>query len=89
MDAATTVVQRKDTEGERVFKPMQDKRREGGFSPGGEDVATTQNRRTRPEPKPERRPGLEEALSKPGGQPEEGDWEERRSEQTSHFLGRA
>ncbi|KAJ1154376.1 hypothetical protein NDU88_007128 [Pleurodeles waltl] len=44
---------------------------------------------TRPEPKPGGRGSPEEEPSKPGAQPEEGDWEERRSEQTCHALGRA
>ncbi|KAJ1202139.1 hypothetical protein NDU88_005940 [Pleurodeles waltl] len=72
--AATTAVRRKNAEAEKVFKPVRE-----GFSPEGEDVAMTQNRTTRPESKPGRQRSPEEASSKPEAQPEEGDWEERRS----------
>ncbi|KAJ1216002.1 hypothetical protein NDU88_003608 [Pleurodeles waltl] len=89
MDAATTAVRRKDAKEERVFKPMQNERRGGGFSLGGEDVAATQNRRTRLESKPGRKREPEEVLSKSRVQTEEGDWEERRSKQTGHAHGRA
>ncbi|KAJ1110881.1 hypothetical protein NDU88_008227 [Pleurodeles waltl] len=88
MGAATNDGRKKDAEAEGFFKPERDERQGKWFSPGGEDVAVTDSRTDRPERKSGRRRHQGEAPSNPRVKPEEGVWEERRSKQTGHVLGR-
>ncbi|KAJ1216001.1 hypothetical protein NDU88_003607 [Pleurodeles waltl] len=89
MDATMTAVRRKDAEEERVSKTH------AGRATGRRIFS--QSRRRGSDRKQEDQTGIEtwkktrteEVPSKSGAQREEGDWEERRSEQTSHALVRA
>ncbi|KAJ1119750.1 hypothetical protein NDU88_007935 [Pleurodeles waltl] len=64
LGAAPTALRRNDVEAERIFKPVREEQEEEGFSPGGEDMAGTQNEMTKPEPKPVGRRSPEEESSK-------------------------
>ncbi|KAJ1112692.1 hypothetical protein NDU88_000953 [Pleurodeles waltl] len=89
MGAAAANLRRTNAEAERVLKPMQNERGGEEFSSGGQDEAVQESWRSRPEQTPGERCRHGETPSNPGVKPEEGDWKERRSEQTAHTLGRA
>ncbi|KAJ1136363.1 hypothetical protein NDU88_002780 [Pleurodeles waltl] len=88
MGVAANYVREKGVEAEGGFKPEWDERQRRWFSPAGEDVAVTESRTDRPERKPGRRRRQGEAPSNPGAKTAEDVWEERRSEQIGHVLGR-
>ncbi|KAJ1101709.1 hypothetical protein NDU88_006774 [Pleurodeles waltl] len=89
MGAAAGNLWRTNAEAEQVLKPVQNEQGEKEFSPGGEDVDVQKCWTSRPEQMPGRRRRYKETLSNLGEKLEEGDQEERQSEQTGHALGRA